>query len=272
MGLKAYIDDSYTANGEFILAGHISTDERWAAFDSQWRAGLKKFGTLARNGSYHFKMSEMASNKERMERLPFFWRTIQDHVLVSLSCRINLFELHCAINRIYSPGVHIDYGFWKNPFLAASKCLLDKFHQNRSELPCLPIDQPVDFIFDQQSGKRILQQSWDRYVSNRETELQRFYGKTPRFEDDQKLLPLQAADFWAWWVREWSEQRGDMRQRFADLNFGSWSGKRSAKVVVHHISFNENHLAKHFMRSMREITGPGRIIYDLGSTGFLSRE
>jgi len=66
MVLQAYIDDSYKRNGEFVLAGHIATAESWAKFAKEWEALLPSAGTLASNGNYHFKMSEMAANPERM--------------------------------------------------------------------------------------------------------------------------------------------------------------------------------------------------------------
>jgi len=79
MVFQAFIDDSYTPDGEFVLAGHVATAESWVAFAKEWEE-LLPFGTIAPNGKFHFKMSEMAALPERMERLPAFWRAIQNHV------------------------------------------------------------------------------------------------------------------------------------------------------------------------------------------------
>lgn len=57
LSFQAFIDDSTTPGGEFVLAGHIAPAEAWAKFAKEWEE-LLPFGTLAENGKYHFKMSE----------------------------------------------------------------------------------------------------------------------------------------------------------------------------------------------------------------------
>jgi len=42
-----------------VLAGHIATAEAWGHFAKE-SAELLPLGTKAKNGNYHFKMSEMA--------------------------------------------------------------------------------------------------------------------------------------------------------------------------------------------------------------------
>jgi hypothetical protein len=48
---------------------------------------------------------------------------------------------------------------------------------------------------------------WTKYIELREEELKPLYGATPRFENDQEFLPLQAADLWAWWIPATSAMR-----------------------------------------------------------------
>jgi hypothetical protein len=94
----AFIDDSSTPGGESVFAGHIATTDAWAKFKSEWEAMLP-FGTLAENGKQHFKMSEMAALPERMERVPWFYKIIEDHVTLSLACRISLADYETALER-----------------------------------------------------------------------------------------------------------------------------------------------------------------------------
>ncbi len=68
MTLQAYIDESSDENGVFVLAGCISDAESWAAFTKEWE-GVLKYGILNKHGRYHFKMSDMALNEERMSRV-----------------------------------------------------------------------------------------------------------------------------------------------------------------------------------------------------------
>ena len=79
---QAFIDDSYTHGGEFVLAGHVATAENWAKFAAEWE-NLLPSGTLGKSG-YHFKMAEMAAIPERMERVPAFYWVVEKYALGSL--------------------------------------------------------------------------------------------------------------------------------------------------------------------------------------------
>src|SRR5208282_4352305 len=81
--------DSFTPNGVYVLAGHIATAEDWAKFSREWEAMLP-YGIRAKNGGFHFKMSEMTSSPERMERVGAFYRIIDSHDLIPLSCKISI--------------------------------------------------------------------------------------------------------------------------------------------------------------------------------------
>jgi hypothetical protein len=263
MVFQAFVDDSYNQNGEFVLAGHVASAEAWARFTQEWDALLPTGGTLAPNGQYHFKMKEMAANPERMERLPAFWWIIQKHVSVSLSCRINVAELRRARGRISVPnGPQINWGFWANPYLVASRCLMDMFHNNREKIKSrISVDQKVDFFFDKQKESASIWEAWGRYMDSRPPEIRALYGDRPRFEDDHVFKPLQAADFWAWWIRKWSED-GNVRHNIQNLDFGKWKGVNTATVFVIHFSFSEESLVEAMISAIRERLGPDAVIQD----------
>lgn len=259
MVLQAFIDDSYDQNGTFVLGGHIASAEAWAALSRNW-AELLPYGTLNKYGRHHFKMHEMAENPERMERVQAFFRVIERHVLVSLSCKINLAELVRAKNRIFVPNLRIDWGFLDNPYMVTFRCLLEMFHKNREKIrKVIPPDENIDFVFDRQSEAGAIHAAWNSYVDNRDEEVRHRFGGMPRFEDDEEFLPLQAADFWSWWVRKWWNEGKPEKMETCD--FGGWREQRKYPRVA--ISYDEDQLVDTIRSLMRPMLEPGRIIYDV---------
>jgi hypothetical protein len=246
LNLQAFIDDSITPGAEFVLGGHIASAGAWARFAKKWEELLPS-GTLAKNNKYHFKMSQMALLEERMIRVPAFYWIIEEHVLVSLSCRLNLADLAAAQWRVErwcdnQQWTNIDWGKWKNPYFVTFRCLMDRFHNARKQFEAIiPLTETVDFIFDNQTEKSFILAAWDDYIDARPDDIRDYYGAKPRFEDDQKFLPLQAADFWAWWVREWYEEDADAlppRMEAFDF-FGRWRGKKRPCIAI---SFDEQEI------------------------------
>lgn len=243
---EAFIDDSYSTD-EFVLAGHIAPAEAWAAFSKEWEE-LLPLGTRTKNGKFHFKMSEMAQFPDRMKRVPASYALIEKYVTLSVSVRLNLLEFRRAHEITKTKLSHIglapDYGKWCNPFVMAFKGLMDEFHLSRSEDAIkgkIPIDAKVDFIFDDQSEKKFLLREWEDYLSKRE-EARSLFSSHPRFENDQEFLPLQAADLWAWWVREWYEEDASVYpDKMRAFDFGAWQGKSRSVLAM---SFTEKSLVE----------------------------
>ena len=244
LNFQALIDDSYTKE-EFVLGGHIATAENWVQFSKDWEE-LLPFGTRAKNGAFHFKMKEMAGNPERMARVEVFYRVIENYVSASISCRINQIEFAQAYERAQSFAFRmnwsVDFAKWKNPYYFLFRGLMDRFHDHRELIkPAIPLEEQVDFIFDNQAEKSFILAAWDEIVANRPEEFHKYYGATPRFEDDQKFLPLQAADLWAWWVREWYEEdSAPVPDKMRILEFGKWRGKKPRHNIA--ISYTEDQI------------------------------
>lgn len=225
MVLQAFIDDSHS-DGIFVLGGHVATDESWAKFSEEWER-LLPLGTLAPNGRYHFKMKEMAATPERMARVPAFFRVIEKHVMLSLHIKIGLRDLERAKARLWAPLRKIDWGFFQNPYLVAWRCLLDHMHGPASRPiieEVLPAGKKINFVFDQQTEKKFILPIWDEFVATRPDSYRATIGSTPRFEDDQEFLALQAADFWAWWSRKWYVD-GTL-EKHDKMRFGHWKVHR----------------------------------------------
>jgi hypothetical protein len=226
MVLQAFIDDSYSPDGTFVLGGHIATAEAWAKFSEEWEQ-LLPLGTLAPNGKYHFKMAEMAATPERMARVPAFFRVIEKHVLLSLHVKVHLADMERAKARIWVPRKTIDWGFFQKPYLVAWRGLLDHVHGEASRPTIeqvLPRGEKIDFIFDEQTEKKVILPIWDEFAETRPDSYRETLGSMPRFENDQEFLPLQAADFWAWWSRKWYAD--GTPEKHDKMSFGHWKVQR----------------------------------------------
>jgi hypothetical protein len=218
---QVFIDDSHSRE-EFVLAGHIATVETWAQFAQDWEE-LLPMGTRTKTGKYHFKMTEMAQSPGGRAR--------------SVSFRMNCDDFRRAHDRFERLAIQfgwsIDFGAWKQPFVFAYHALVDNFYRRRQEFQNkIPLDSRVDFIFDKQSEEKLLA-PWPVHIAARPEEEQKYYGEKPRFEDDQEFLALQAADLWAWWVREWYEEDANhIPDKMRDFDFGAWRGKPRAILAM----------------------------------------
>lgn len=256
---QAYIDDSYDKNGDFVLAGYIASTENWEAFSQEWEAMLP-YGVLNKYNNFHFKMSEMAQSADRMERVSGFYRIIENHVKMGIVCKINSRDLERARQRLYLPYVNIDWGYFSNLYLVTFRCLLDMFHTNRKFTEdILPLDQKIDFYFDNQTEKSVILPIWNDYISERPDKSKKYYGEPPRFEDDTKFLPIQAADFLAWWARK-AYQSGD-HETILNGDFGIFKNKQDIPIMA--ITFNEDQLFTVICDIIRPMLGPVHFIHDL---------
>jgi len=134
-------------------------------------------------------------------------------------------------------------GKWTNPYIFSLRRLIDSFLHDRS-LPQiekqLPSNEKMDFIFDDKSEKSLILSAWDEVVEKFSEEMRNHYGATPRFENDQEFLGLQAADLWASWVRHWYEEDSfDPPDRMKNFDFMTWRGQKRG---FFHLSMQEDHI------------------------------
>src|SRR6266581_2516144 len=90
--LQAFIDDSADQDsGVFALGGCIATAEAWAKFSKEWER-LLPMAKLGKSGVRRFKMKEMAT-KDYIDKVPLFFRVLEDHVIGFVSASINTHDL-----------------------------------------------------------------------------------------------------------------------------------------------------------------------------------
>lgn len=261
MVLQAYIDESHANESDvFCMGGHIADINSWQKFSEEWAELLPRFGVLDDSDQYHFKMSEMYRNN-RIDNVPPFYRVIERHVLCSLAFSYKKSDLENAKNRIFVPELQIDWGFLNNPYEFAFRSLMDMFHSYREQAQeVIPLEEKVDFIFDEHNKSKMIDKIWDDYMSQRPEETRKYYGSHPRFKNDKEALPLQAADLWAWWVRKWTEDGTPEQQEMPD--FGAWKAHRNHHPKLH-ISMNEDQVVAFIKSYLREHVPSHKIIYDL---------
>jgi hypothetical protein len=264
MVLQAFIDDSADKTGTFVLAGHIATAEVWATFAKEWEE-LLPFGIRDNYGSFYFKMSEMVTIPSRMERVGAFYRIIEKHDVIPISCQLNISELHRVQSRFWILHKTFDWGPYRDPFICAFRGLMDSVHDLRQDITLLPANEIIDFIFDQQSQKKLILRAWDEYIETKPPAVRALYGSAPRFEDDRKFLPLQAADLWAWWIRKWYNDGdlvsgGDPRSQLTLPGFVDTIAPRQSIMI----SYTESHLVQ-WCRELLSAAFPNDVIYDDGA-------
>jgi hypothetical protein len=159
---------------------------------------------------------------------------------MSVHVVLNLADLERAKARIWIPGKRIDWGFTRYPYVVSFRCLLDYMYGRREILDrVLPAGEQIDFIFDDQTEKKMILKIWDEFVATRPPAYASNAASMPRFENDQKFLPLQAADFWTWWVRKWCDE--GTPERHDSMNFGLWKVNRKDFPRLS-ITYNEDRL------------------------------
>lgn len=261
MVFQAFIDDSYGGD-VYVLAGHIAPAEEWAKLSAEWEKLLPNFGTLNKHGKYHFKMAEMAKLPERMERVAPFYRLIENHVSMSISAWFRLSDVNRAIRRLYVPGRPLQFGKSLKNFHMAFRGLLEILEANLDQVkPHTDLEFPIDFYFDEQSEKKEILRGWDEYIDNRHDGFRDFIGVAPKFEDDTLFLPLQAADLWAWWVREW--HIAGTPEQMERPDFGPFSANRERHLKLD-MQCTEQTFVNVFRTALHEqVLTPGEMLYDI---------
>jgi hypothetical protein len=229
---QAFIDES-DKNEEFVLGGYIQTAEVWANFVRDWKP-LLALGVKDKYGNLQFHMTQM---KERMNDVKLFSDVIDKHNLFPVSFRMNLPCFRRAISvveeRFAQYRVEIDWERWSDPYYFSFRHFLHGFHQKRHAIePEIPLSDKIDFYFDRRGEGAVISQAWEDVRARMTEEEEELYGENPRFENKQDFLGLQAADFWAWWVREWYEEDdSEVPTRLRLQDFRGWRGKRRLNIT-----------------------------------------
>jgi hypothetical protein len=197
--LQAYFDDSGSdvESQIFALAGFVCSVEGWKEFSSRWQATLNKEPRLA-----YFKMSEASALDGEFKR---GWNpSLRNQRVFELADIISEYasaRVDCAIMRAqfeyFRRGLR--GGAWADPYFI---CFYYVITVCLEYLLSLDQEATCDFIFDEQGAIGYHAIGWWRIAKELAgNQLGRLMGSPPVFRDDKKIVPLQAADLYAWQLR-----------------------------------------------------------------------
>jgi len=206
---QAVIDDSGSEPQSrfFILAGFAAPASGWIGFVSDWKAALAEPPGLA-----YFKMTEAANfggqfsrskgwnEANRDDRLITLTRVIKKHASIRIQAGVRNDHFEQYIRSLPAPErrmiIESPYGLLFMQIILAMATFGDR----------IGIQEPCDFIFDEQGpfGAEALA-NWPTFRgllnNSSRSDLSKFVGSTPIFQNDKQFLPLQAADLYAWHLR-----------------------------------------------------------------------
>jgi hypothetical protein len=149
-------------------------------------------------------------------------------------------SVHCSVSRQEYHAIVAPSTVWpfKNPYFVCFIGILTaaaEYHKvvaNRD----VPL---VDFVFDQQDGLQEQALLWHGWLKqNASRHLRKVLGATPTFENDRKVVALQAADMLAWHLRRRHERGNEIRPAL-DLLLCHHAGKDIDAAALKQMARNQ---------------------------------
>jgi len=201
--LRAYFDDSGSdaQSSFYILAGYLSTVEKWDAFSDRWKEVLQAYPKID-----YFKMREA----EGLSKEFGGWtRASADGKIKALANVIRkhaLFELSCMLPRdLHDHFIHptAPREVFKNPYFVCYSTLIAILSGFNNYMGVG--GEIVDVIFDKQSQVEPIIAMFHADLRTRQP-FNEIVGSI-EFKDDKDAVQLQAADFLAWSLRRFCVDR-----------------------------------------------------------------
>ncbi|GKS64266.1 hypothetical protein YTPLAS72_15700 [Nitrospira sp.] len=216
--LVAYIDDSGSNESDnvFVLAGFISTAERWMRFSDAWDAlcrqdpqtpdfKMKVAERLKGKDTYWGNGTEEELIARRDAKVQALANVIENHAMCRISAGMD-WNNYREIARGNVPA-HVDSPYF---FLFWNLIAEVANHQQRNN-----VREKVDFVFDEQGALGTTAVAWHpTLIATLPPFMSYILSSTPIFRDDAEVLPLKAADMLAWQMRRYvSDSRKDSTVR-----------------------------------------------------------
>ena len=211
---QAVVDDSGNEPNShvFVLAGFVAPAANWVALTDEWRAVLDQKPTLE-----YFKMKEAMRLQDqfdkkrgwtedlRDDRLMTFTRIIRKHASIRIHAKIQHAHFNKHIRSIPVPNRML---FTDSPYTLLFQQIILAMAVRGDLYGAMT---PCDFVFDEQSGFiGEIQSQWPKFKETiklqSRSDLPALVGDLPIFRDEKYFLPLQAADLYAWQVRNYYAQ------------------------------------------------------------------
>jgi Protein of unknown function (DUF3800) len=200
--LIAFVDDSQDSREEvddpiFVLAGFVAPEEQWEIFSDEWKLRLPWVSP-----SPAFKMSELAYRwGPDDEKIKLFYRVIERYVSGGFSCIVPVKDVEAAYTKF-----PLQLKKLPSVYSLMFSAVLDWVCNPRAQAD-LGISGKVKFIFDTQMVEETdITDRWNGLFALMPDSTKELLEGMPQFEREEDFMPLQAADFYAWWVRRhWRE-------------------------------------------------------------------
>jgi hypothetical protein len=185
-----------------VLAGYLSSTEKWSAFSDEWKAVLDiqhpaPLPYLKMADAYQLRKQKSVfrgwTEEQRDARLQKFCPVINRHVEHGFAVVIPIDAHRKHFRGLFNPDA-LDRPYFLALFaLAASVANVTRR---------LGYKEKVELIFDQQpnESKPLLMAEFDKFVGLAPPEKAGVFN-IPKWENDVDVRPLQAADMLAWHVR-----------------------------------------------------------------------
>lgn len=203
--LQGFVDDSLGQDRDiYVLAGFLSTVERWKKFTVEWQE------ICARDPPAHdFHMAvanrliEYRWTREQCdERVKALSAVIRRHAMYRLEAVVSSRNYDLIVKGNVLPAIDNPYFLLFYTVLSATAGFLDK--------AC--VAGGVDFVFDDQSKVGLDALRWYGWIKeNAQANLKARLNSSPIFRHDSDIIPLKAADLFAWHLRrhlEWEQPKG----------------------------------------------------------------
>ncbi|WP_082484446.1 DUF3800 domain-containing protein [Rubellimicrobium mesophilum] len=203
--LNAYVDDSAKHLGRqmFFFGGYVNHADKWQEFTEEWARVLSENRSLPytkmKNANSLHGLYHGWSEEDRDRKLK---------ALASVIANSGAQSFHVSVYRKEFEQIFdksLPYGFQKPHFICFGALItgITKLHRE------LGSPYPIRFIFDNQDEIRgsvlALYEGWKK---DQPEDLRLLMGGTPTFENDETVLPLQAADMLAWHVQKEADEVG----------------------------------------------------------------
>jgi hypothetical protein len=199
--LRGFADDSGSGKGSkqgnvFVLAGFISTADKWERFSNDWEEVCDRdpktpdfhmVEAYRIKGRYHWK--DEATRDAKIRELVNIITARADYRVDAVVGRPNYDQI---VRGRLPKEIDDPYFICFYSVILGTAHLLNK----------LGVDGKVHWIFDEQGPIGIEAVRWYAWIRDSvPPEVAARLGSTPMFEDDNKILPLKAADILAWQFR-----------------------------------------------------------------------
>ena len=231
--LQGYVDDSGSdgTRPPYVLAGFILSAKQWAEFSGAWQTQLDRAPKIE-----YFKMAESA---ERTGQFLGFQPEIRDRKIMDLLEVLETFEpagiYSCLDWRVFRATIGtVLHGRVADPYYYLFPAIFDAIAEYQRRRGIFPEPTDVDFDVQSSAGQFALQTYplMKNYTKQKSADMGKMLGRLPMMLDDEKVLPLQAADLFAWTMRRFRDkEHHDPRW--------DWLLVRIGRLVEWGIGYNE---------------------------------